>query len=218
MDALNKAYPDVKFVWMVHIGRIKTWDIRTDITCFSSLMYGPSYGANQDYFEPLFRYCTDLVALDLGHNQINDISLITNLKKLQILILTDNDIVDISPLAELKNLEFLEINMNEIENLDALSELDNLKYAHFHWNNITDATGIIGQDQLVRVLLSEDDLTKTQRNELVQAMPDTTFVFVSTDKSRKIWSELPIRAAAKEAFTNWESVENFISWDNVIYK
>lgn len=218
MSALNDAYPDVKFVWMIHIGWKYQWDLRTDITCFSTLMSSPELGATQEHFADLFMYCTDLVALDLGHNHISDISMIANLKKLQVLILTDNDIVDITPLAELKHLKFLEMNMNEVENLDALGQLDELEYVHMHWNNITDASALIGRTQLVRVLLSENPLTREQRDELVEALPDTTFVYVSTVASRRVWSELPIRSAAKKAFKNWQSVENFISWDNVIYK
>ena len=57
----------------------------------------------------VLKYCTDLQALDLGHQRITDLSVIGNyLKDLRILILADNKVSDVSPLANLKHLHYLQ--------------------------------------------------------------------------------------------------------------
>ena len=43
------------------------------------------------------QYCTDLIALDLGHNGIDDLSWLEPLQNLQLLILSDNRMKDITP-------------------------------------------------------------------------------------------------------------------------
>ena len=58
----------------------------------------------------VLKYCTDLQALDLGHQAITDISVIGDyLTQLRILILVDNKVNDLTPLSKLKHLHYLEL-------------------------------------------------------------------------------------------------------------
>lgn len=125
MGALREDFPNIKFVWKIRLGQ---WTLRTDSVAFSTLI-----GKSTEYvklttetIEPL-KYCTDLIALDLGHHAITDISVIGTLTNLKILILADNNIQDISPIANLKELMYLEIFINyRITDLSPLAGLTNL--------------------------------------------------------------------------------------------
>ena len=118
--ALNDKYPDTKVVWLLKIER---YSIRTDVQVFSTL----SPTAKKLIFDktalPIFKYCTDLRALDIGHNGISDLRPLTNLKKLHTLILADNYLTDISPLTELNELNYVEFQVNQIKDISPLSEL-----------------------------------------------------------------------------------------------
>jgi hypothetical protein len=91
METLMEAYPDVRFVWVVQMG---THSLRTDAVGFSTLNPSKAYSetSTPEYIEAVktcvrltdediqvLRYCTDLEALDLGHNEISDLSVLTNL-------------------------------------------------------------------------------------------------------------------------------------------
>ena len=133
MEQLCNEYPDIKFVWMLHFGR---WSLRTDAVAFSALNSNGEECYTQVHYAPIFKYCTDLRALDLGHSLITDISAIFSLKKLRAVILTDNKIRNIDAFAELKDLEFIEMNArNKVSSLEPLRNLDNLKYINL-WGGV----------------------------------------------------------------------------------
>lgn len=124
MEDLMVSFPDKKLVWFINFGRWK--NVRTDILCFSTLnSFENPY--DEETFAPLFNYCTDLVAIDLGHNSIRDISGVANLKKLQVAVLALNRFTDCSPVAELKELVYLEIFSNRIEDPTPLATLPKLE-------------------------------------------------------------------------------------------
>jgi len=64
--------------------------------------------------------------LDLGYNQIGDISPLANLTSLTSLSLSDNQISDISPLANLTGLTELELGANQISDISLLANLTSL--------------------------------------------------------------------------------------------
>lgn len=71
MEILQAKFPDIKFVWKVTLG---LWTIRTDTVAFSTLKDGSiTYRLTNDDCKVL-KYCTDMVALDIGHNKVTDIS------------------------------------------------------------------------------------------------------------------------------------------------
>ena len=64
-----------------------------------------------------------LLALDLGKNQIVDVSPLSGLTQLELLYLDDNKITDVSPLAGLTNLEMLFLQGNPITSLAPISHI-----------------------------------------------------------------------------------------------
>ena len=122
MDALNKKYEDIRFVWTVKVGG---YELRTDITNFIATKDPKGY-IHDRHTGPL-KYCTDLVGLDLGHNFITDISFVQYMPKMKYFIVAENPVVDLSPLAELEELVFLEIFLTLPTDLSPLLEIESLR-------------------------------------------------------------------------------------------
>lgn len=105
MGRLSDAFPAKKLIWEIDLGFWGT--LRTDARAYSTRSRKTDAEmANRMTSEDIapLKYCTDLIALDLGHQLIEDISCLASLKNLQVLILADNRISDLSPLSELTEL------------------------------------------------------------------------------------------------------------------
>ena len=198
MEQLMEQFPSVKFVWMIHIG---AWEVRTDITAFSKgnrNKFPNDMGRFTDEGKTNFndediqvlKYCTDLVYLDLGHgNRITDVSVIAQLKKLRVLIVSMNKIVDISPLAELKELECLEIYQNPITDIAAVAQLPKLKYLNCSATYITDVTPLLGLKDLKMLwFVTVKYVSKEQRQQLSEALPDCEICFRASSSGEGGWT------------------------------
>ncbi len=69
---------------------------------------------------------TNLTELNLGKNQVTDISSLSGLTNLRYLSLYVNDISDVSPLSGLTNLTTLDLESNQVTDISPLSGLTNL--------------------------------------------------------------------------------------------
>ena len=106
-DRLAERFPQIRWGWTLLIkGKDHKHLIRTD--------------------REILKYCWDLKALDIGHNNVTDLSFLYDLPDLRILILAANQVTDITPLASLKKLEYLEMFKNRVEDLSPLKELTHL--------------------------------------------------------------------------------------------
>ena len=128
--------------------------IRPGMTAFSTLKgrQEPRYTA-EDVAGPLTEYCPDLLALDLGHNDVSDLSFLKAWPKLRRLIIVDSKtpVTDISALAELDDLEYVELFMQNITDISALAgktRLIDLNLAH---NDIADLTPLYSCTGLKRL-------------------------------------------------------------------
>ena len=97
--------------------------------------------------------------LDLGNNNISDLSPLAELKKLERISLAGNNISDLSPLAELKNLKFLYLYDNNISDLSSLAELKKLEILLLRGNNISDISAIVGLTQLETLDLNKNNIS-----------------------------------------------------------
>lgn len=68
-------------------------------------------------------HAVNLNELYLEGNQLEDISLLSDLSSLEIVVLADNKIKDITPLNHLKHISLLDLSRNEIEDISPLSNL-----------------------------------------------------------------------------------------------
>ncbi len=217
METLLNDYPNVKFVWYISFAR---WEnVRTDIKVFSSLNFDKqSY--DQETYAPLLKYCTDLVALDLGHSSVSNLSSFTNLKKLQCLFLTGNWVNDITGIEQLQELQTIELFSNNIKDFSMLNELPNLHDIGIGfnpkegYNTITD----LKSPENIWLTYSFDGYVPQETKDLLEGLyPDARFCYFSgrwSVASGKIWCGLPSVSNFGRMFRNWERVEYVNSYDD----
>ncbi|MBN2411203.1 leucine-rich repeat domain-containing protein, partial [candidate division KSB1 bacterium] len=84
-------------------------------------------------------HCKNLVYLEMGLQNITDISALETLTKLKRVGLDQNrKIENITPLANLTDLEWLNLDSNLIEDISPLKNLTKLIYLNLQYNSITD--------------------------------------------------------------------------------
>ena len=171
MDALNKKYEDVRFVWSV---RFSIWTLRTDATnfcCNRTYNRAPLYS----YHCEQLRYCTDLIALDLGHKEVTDLDFLYDLPHLQYLILAEDPVRDLTPVGSLKELRWLEIfwtraeDLSPLVNCTALRDL-NISYVYARGANAFDT--LSRMPWLERLWCCGSNMTYLQREKLRAQLPD----------------------------------------------
>lgn len=201
MEMLCDRYPNIRFVWKIKLG---DHIIRTDAKGFSTKNPSKYYSekSTQEYKDAVkntrrlydedirvLKYCTDLIALDLGHNYISDISVLEYLPKLQVLILADNKLTDISVLSKLPELVYVELFMNDITDISALSGHYKLLDLNFCYNGVSDITPLIELSQLERVWASNNTILKADRQLLIDEIPNCEFNFTIYSSTDGGWRE-----------------------------
>lgn len=218
MQGLRDEYPQIKFVWTI---RFLNFKVRTDIQVFSTLATNYNRPGDTETFMPVFKYCTELRALDLGHMAITDISEIRNLKKLHTLILADNYITDISPIADLKELVYVELFQNRISDVSPLLELPLLEDLNLCYNpRMENPTVLTGITNLKRLYISHCSLDRNEISTLRNGIPsDCEFNYTAPNCVFSGWrtSANARNTKIREAFKNWKKVKEYPSWDNIVY-
>ena len=133
-DELSEAFPQLEVGWPI---KFAEHTVRTDATAFSTLHYsGAKVHSGKEL--SVLRYCRHLLALDIGHNAVKDLSFLCDLPNLRILIIACNKVEDLTPVASLRNLEYLEIFSNNIVDISPLAGLPHLMDLNLGYNNIAD--------------------------------------------------------------------------------
>lgn len=128
MEWLFDTYPHIFFGWTI---RFSVHTLRTDATAFSTLHASAlpkpdTHHKTKDV--SILRLCKRLKALDLGHNKLTDLSFLSGLTDLRLLIISPNyGITDFTPLASLTQLEYLEAFSTDVKDVSPLSGLVNLR-------------------------------------------------------------------------------------------
>ena len=179
MDALDQKYEDIRFVWTVHFN---IYSLRTDATFFCAadvpaLNYdAPILGDRELY--PV-RYCRDLIALDLGHMWIEDLSFLYNMPKLRYLILVGGRFKDITPIGSLEELSYLEIFQTQPRDLSPLLNCKKLEHLNLCYCSGFDLAPLKEMKQLKRLWYA--GLGPIRGAELAAALPDTVVYTPFTD-------------------------------------
>lgn len=175
MDKLAQAFPQVEFGWTMRIG--DHW-VRTDATAFSTLHGNSDRQHTEEDFRYL-KYCRNLLALDIGHNAVRDVSFLYDLPKLKVLILACNQIEDITPVGSLTELEYLELFKNDILDISPVQHCTKLLDLNICFNHISDWSALEGLDRLERLWLfnsnnwsDKDPVPQEAIEALKAALPD----------------------------------------------
>ena len=102
---------------------------------------------------------TQLISLDLAHNNISNISVLSSLTHLTSLDLEFNNITDVSALAGMTNLRDLRLDANNITDISSLSALTNMDWLNIGFNNLTDVSPLSGLTKLTRLWLNRNNIT-----------------------------------------------------------
>lgn len=211
---LRTEFPDIKIVWRLYMGK---WSLKTDAVAFSVLIYDYDYTRLTSEDIEVLKYCTDLQALDLGHQAITDLSVIgDHLTDLRVLILVDNKLSDLSPLSKLRHLHYLEIFVNrrvkDISPLGECKELVDLNVSYLY--DLRDITALLGLPLLERLWIEHTDVSEKDIKRLKEAHPDATVIDVGEGSVDQGWREHPRYKAMFDMFkkTNYIS-EEFTKYD-----
>ena len=176
IEELTDRYPNVTFGWTI---RIAEHTVRTDATAFSTLHNNRSAEHSSADFSVL-KYCRDLLALDIGHNQVDDLSFLYDLPQLKVLIVACNHVTDITPIGSLKELEYLEVFKNRVTDLTPLAQLTHLVDLNICFNRVSDWSPLYGLTGLERLWLynsnnySDNSPVPAEAvRKLKEALPDT---------------------------------------------
>ena len=189
MGQLFDAHPEVKFIWWIEFGKYR---LRTDATAFTTNLWeGNLYHYNSKTFAPL-RYCTDLMMLDLGHNEITSLANFRGLKKLRVLILADNQITDISPLQDMEDLEYVELFLNYIRDVSPLMGKEKLVDLNMFYNQLRGSCDALkSMTSLKRLWVGTCHLSEAQLAELREALPGTLIVAEGHSSTGNGWRNHP---------------------------
>lgn len=103
LDALDQRHPDIRFVWTVKLGSLR---VRTDETWFMPVKFKATV-QTRDLEE--FKYCRDMVCVDIGHMWVHNCEWAANMPNLEYLIIGETKISDLTPLGNLEKLKYLEL-------------------------------------------------------------------------------------------------------------
>lgn len=184
-----------KVVWYVRFGDSKPF--RTDITYFmpgrDCHLYNVTFTDATSYN---IRYCEDLVAVDVGHLGVKDVSWVGYLTNLEYLILAHTNVQYIDGIENCKKLKFLELDWCGIRTLDPLkgcTALEDLNIGST-WPDVSALKEMPWLKNIYMIFGSGKDAA-----ELAQALPDTHVVASGTATVASGWRRLPNYYAMRDA-------------------
>ena len=182
--ALQDRHPDIKIVWEIVL---ENWTIRTDVVAFSTFKTTAEefYMNNDDAY--YLRYCNELVALDLGHNYVSDLSFLEYMPDLKILILVDNvkekdgetlrHLTDLSEVRYCTKLRYLEIFANNVSDFSFMENLTELEDLNISYNSVSSIQYMTGLHNLKRLWMEHTYISYDGYCRLRQMYPNAQIVF-----------------------------------------
>ena len=173
---------EYKVVWTVQCGKLT---VRTDETAFIPVKHSVYYFLDKDAYN--LRYCEDMVALDIGHMAIKDLSFVEYMPNLKYLVLAHTTVLDLTPLSTCKNLVFLELDWTAVKDYEPLlgcTALEDLNLGLTYGD-----AEIIAQMTWLKNLWWKDAGYKRQVI-LEEALPNTNMKFNPSYTVANGWREL----------------------------
>ena len=208
--ALQDAYPDIRMIWEIQMSH---WTVRTDVVAFSSMKTtADEFYMNNDeaYY---FRYCTDLEALDIGHNWVSDLSFLEYLPKLKILILVDNvkykddngklrHLTDVSEIRYCPELVYLEIFANNVSDISFLEYTPKIRDLNISYNPVKDASVLYKLPDLQRLWMEHTYIPAGDFYALKKTYPKAKIVFEGEGSIDQGWRGVEKYYALRDCFNN----------------
>lgn len=116
-DFRDRHRKDYAVVWSVQLG--DKMIARTDTPYFMPTKFHVYYFLDKDAGN--LRYCEEIVAMDLGHMAVSDISWVEYMPELTYLVLAHSQVQYIEPIRSCKNLKFLELDWSPVKDYSPLT-------------------------------------------------------------------------------------------------
>ncbi len=178
LEELRSRFPDTKIVWRVWFG--ENYSVRTDVE--KILASKPTVGGMISDASML-RYCTDVKYLDLGHNdELQDLSFVSAMPKLEVLIIAMTAITDISPLQNCPKLEYVEFNSTNIADLTPLQGCTGIHHLNIAGcPKIRDITPLYGMTELERLWIGRDTPVPAEQVQRMREIVPACKINTTTD-------------------------------------
>ena len=151
MAIIRDAFPNIKVVWRVWFSTLD-YSCRTDAKTILCSLAGDAGLTDEESCRPL-TYCTEVVNLDVGHNNnMRTLSFLKYMPNLEIFITYNNYLRDVDDLAYCKKLRYVELfgsSMYNINSIAELTELTDLQIGGCY--NLTDISPIIPADRVPKI-------------------------------------------------------------------
>ena len=219
LDRLYDINPDAFYYWsFVHDG----FTIRTDIQVYSSLRDGINHRFTSEELYPMLKYCKHMKALDLGHNNLTDLTWLGKLSELEVLILADSpNLVDASPLANLTELHYLEFFMNHnVEDYSFLNSLTKIQELNLcRTDHIGDMSFLAYMPDLKFLMVKYSDCTRETFLYWQEQFPNAYMVFYdgNIESCDSGWRDTEKNHMIRYAFSHWRYVTDYQHYDQVTY-
>lgn len=185
MAQIRDENPNVEVVWRIWFG--ENYSVRTDVERI--LASKPTVGGML-YDASVLQYCTKVKYLDVGHNdELSDLSFVSTMPELEVLIIAMTNISDLSPLANCPKMEYLEIQETQISDLSPLAGLTDLAHLNIcNQENITDASPLYGLTKLERLWIGcNTPIPEDQVEKLLSALPNCEINTTTYDPHGEAW-------------------------------
>lgn len=206
--ALQDAHPDVRIIWNI---KTRWWTIPTDAVAFSTLIaIGQEYKFLTDDEAYYFRYCKDMVALDIGHCRVTDLSFLEYMPNLKVLIVVENHrsdggrgrITDFSPIGYCTKLRYLECFANDAEDFSFLSNLPEIEDLNICYNRISDVSYLENLPNLQKLWIEGTRLKYDDYVKLTEEYPNAKIVYYGSGSVDQGWREGPHYEAMRNMVKN----------------
>ena len=220
LDRLYDINPDAFYYWSFPLeGRT----LRTDLQVYSSLRDGVMHRLTSEELYPMLKYCRNLRALDLGHNDLSDLTWLGKLSELEVLILADNPrITDAAPLAGLTRLHYLEFfmlpNVEDFSFLNSLTGLEELNLCRD--DQLRDLSFLEHLTKLRFLMIKFTACDAESVAAWQEKMPDTRIVFLGygdLEATGNGWRETAKNKRIREMFFYWHYVSRYEAYDDLSF-
>lgn len=203
LDALNRQYENVQIVWRVRFGKNNYYSLRTDDTYFRPSEFGEAPPAVTDEDTQILRFCTGLVALDLGHQYFTELSWVEGMTHLAYLIIAECPVTDLTPLSTLQELVYLEIFNSSVTDLAPLTKCTALRALNCCYIKTSGDKAYNALRQMTRLeylWYCGNHMTTAQLNALKKQSPNlVTFTIRGGESSGGQWRYMPYYYAMRDA-------------------
>ena len=187
MPEIVDQYPAIRFAWLIQLPYGHS--LSSAFTAYSTMNNLDAKRFSEKSLD-IMKYAPDIRALDMGHNDIRDISFLQYMPGMEMLILADNEIEDLTPIGQLKELRYCEIFMNRFSDLSPFSQCPELLDLNIVRTNVTSLDGLEGCTKLERLWAPQrKQLDEASIERFIAAHPDCRISYGTGNATGDGWRD-----------------------------